>query len=229
MLLLSVCKDTAMKALGYYQVAREAIERTSGPREDLVIVKTKIALIQQKEEFCADAERELRAVVELFLSLHGARSLKEASTWNLLGLLYYDKRVHTQSLECVFKTLSLRMGCLSEPCITELWIIYSNIGRTCNLLGDTDQALYYYKESIKEEHTFTKDDSDGPSRSIYSNHVLSTLENIALVYQEYGQIEKALMYLRKASTIFAEIRGLMSDIDRSALYSSFEVYLLFEF
>ena len=52
------------------------------------------------------------------------------------------------------------------------------------------------------------------------------LQDIALMHQEHGEMDKALQSLRKAMDFFLKHEGLISNIDRSALYSSFEVYYL---
>jgi len=218
------------EALVYYQEACEEIEKTRGPSEETVAIKSKIALVHQKQERYSDAERELKAVLELCKSLYGTRSLKEASTWNLLGLLYYDQRAYKQALECFSTSLSIRMERSSEPCVTDLSTLYSNIARAYKLLGDVDQALHYYEESyrmlVEGENAFATDDNNDTCGRVYAKHTLSTLQDIALVYQEKGEMGKALQSLRKAFAFFVKHEGLISNIDRSGLYSSFEVYYL---
>lgn len=52
------------------------------------------------------------------------------------------------------------------------------------------------------------------------------LQDIALMHQEHGEMDKALQSLRKAVASFIKHDGLISNIDRSALYSTFTVYNL---
>jgi tetratricopeptide (TPR) repeat protein len=213
------------EALGYYQEAREGIERTKGACDELVSIKTKIALVHERQERYFDAEQELKAVLELNNSLHGSLSLQASSTWNFLGLLYHDWGSNKQSLECFSKCLRIKLQSPLEPRTSVLLSLYNNIATTHYVLDEMDQALHFYNEMhcLEEEELSTLSQADDNISDI-AKSVLSTLQNIARVYQKKGKLDTAHQYLTKASTFFHEHEEMMCDSDRHSLYLSFEMY-----
>jgi len=75
------------------------------------------------------------------------------------------------------------------------------------------------EEAISALSVSTEDNISNLAKS-----ALSTLQNIAMVYQKKGKTDIALQYLRKASAFFLEHEELMCDEDRHSLYSSLEMY-----
>jgi len=214
------------EALGYYQEACEGIEMTNGACEEFVSIRTKIALVHGRQERYVDAEQELKAVMELNKSLHGALSLQASSTWHSLGLLYHDWGSYRQSLECFSECLRIKLQSSCEPGISELLSLYNNIAITHDVLDELDQALHFYNElrRLEEEELAALSASADDHISDIAKSVLSTLQNIARVYQKKGKMDIARQYLTKASTFFHEHEELMGDADRQSLYSSLETY-----
>jgi len=72
------------------------------------------------------------------------------------------------------------------------------VARAYSILGDMDKALHYYKESYRLEEkeivssSFAKDDAHISDYCVLPKHVVSTLYNIALAYQEKGEMQNAL-------------------------------------
>jgi len=213
------------EALGYYQEAREGIERTKGACDELASIKTMVAFVKKKQELYFDAEQELKAVLELNKSLHGALSLQASSTWNSLGLLYHDWGSYQQSLECFSECLRIHLQSSFELGTSELLALHNNIAITHCVLGELDQALRFYNEMhhLEEEEISALSVSTDDNISDLAKSALSTLQNIARVYQKKGKTDIELQYLRKASAFFLEHEELMCDEDRHSLYSSLEI------
>ena len=110
-------------------------------------------------------------------------------------------------------------------CTSDMLSLYNNIAITNYMLRDMDQTLHYYDEMhrLEEEELSALSQTDD-SISDIAKSVLSTLQNIARVYQKKGKMDIARQYLTKASTFFHEHEELMGDADRHSLYSSFEMY-----
>eukprot|EP00979_Chaetoceros_neogracilis_P013576 scaffold3912_cov205-Chaetoceros_neogracile.AAC.3 len=72
-------------ALAYFNEARKVIEKTPGPCDYLVGLTTKIAILFQKQKRYSDAERELKAALELCEAMYGARSFYVASSCMIAG------------------------------------------------------------------------------------------------------------------------------------------------
>ena len=109
---------------------------------------------------------------------------------------------------------------------SELLSLYNNIAITHYVLDAMDQALHFYNEMHRLEEKALSALSVLTDDNIYdlATSALSTLQNIARVYQKKGKTDMALQYLRKASAFFLEHEELMGDEDRHSLCSSFEVY-----
>jgi len=214
------------EALGYYQEARDGIERTKGACDELASVKTMVAFVKKKQELYFDAEQELKAVLELNKSLHGALSLQASSTWNSLGLLYHDWGSYQQSLECFSECLRIHVQSSFELGTSEILALHNNIAITHCVLGELDQALRFYNEMhhLEEEEIYASSVSTDDNISDLAKSALSTLQSIARVYQKKGKTGIELQYLRKASAFFLEHEELMCDEDRYSLYSSLEMY-----
>ena len=112
------------------------------------------------------------------------------------------------------------------PGTSELLSLYNNIATTHYVLGEMDQALHYYNEMhrLEQEELCSLSVSTHDNISDLAKSALSTLQNIARVYQKKRKTVIALQYLRKASAFFLEHEELMGDEDRHSLYSSFEMY-----
>lgn len=140
---------------------------------------------------------------------------KVAIVYNILGSASFEAGYLDIALKSFQASLKIEreIGLSSNDIVTTL----SNLGKTLSLQENFDEALGYYQ--IEGENAFATNDTR-------AKHVLSTLRDIALVCQENGEMDKVLQSLRKAMFFFVEHEGLTSNIDRSALYSSFEVYYL---
>ena len=77
---------------------------------------------------------------------------------------------------------------------------------------------------LEQEELSTVSVSANDDISDLAKSVLSTLQNIARVYQKKGKMHIALQCLRKASAFFLAHEELMGDEDRHYLYSSFEMH-----
>jgi len=195
------------EALGYCQEAREGIKRTKGACEELASIKTMVAFVRKKQELYFDAEQELKAVLELNKSLHGA--------------LYHDWGSYQQLLECFSECLKIHLQSSFELGTSELLALHNNIAITHCVLGELDQTLHFYNEmhQLEEDEFAALSVSTGDNISDLAKSALSTLQNIARVYQKKGKTDIELQYLRKASEIFLEHEEMMCDEDRYSLHS----------
>ncbi|CAF2188245.1 unnamed protein product, partial [Rotaria magnacalcarata] len=75
----------------------------------------------------------------------------------------------------------------------DLGISYNNIGIAHHCLGHYDLALDHYNRSLKIK-----------LKSLPSQHrsIASTCKNMGLVYEDNVELEQALIYMKKAQTIY---------------------------
>jgi tetratricopeptide (TPR) repeat protein len=93
-------------------------------------------------------------------------------------------------------------------CTSDMLSLYNNIAITNYMLRDMDQALHYYNEMhrLEEEELAAPYVSTDENISDLVKFFLSTLQNIARVYQKKGKTDKAHHYLKKASAFFLNTR-----------------------
>ncbi|MDR2835304.1 MAG: tetratricopeptide repeat protein [Bacteroidales bacterium] len=130
-----------------------------------------------------------------------------ATSYNYLGLLYYNQGDYQKALKYYEKSLEIREKILGIDNI-DTAMSYNNIGNLYDNQGDYQKALGYYEKALEIlekllgiEHSYTA--------GIYNN--------IGLVFNNKGDYEKALEYFEKALEIREKILG-KENIDTAGSY-----------
>jgi tetratricopeptide (TPR) repeat protein len=117
-----------------------------------------------------------------------------ATSYNNIGLIYYNKGEYDTALDYYNKSLKIRIESLS-PYHPNIATSYNNIGLIYDNKGEYETALDYYNKSLKIR-----------IESLPPNHpnIANSYNNIGLIYDNKGEYETALDYYNKSLNIYQE-------------------------
>ena len=122
--------------------------------------------------------------IALSEELYGTEHSNTATSYNNIGLAYWNQGDYPQALEYHFKALSIREKVLGKE-HSDTATSYNNIGAVYYAQGDYPQALeYYFKALSIREKVFGKEHPD----------TATSYNNIAWVYRAQKEYNKALDY-----------------------------------
>jgi len=100
--------------------------------------------------------------------------------------------------------------------VTALSTLQNNIAGTYTLLRDMDQALHFFEESHRLEQTSASLSVSVAAKAIFVTLLYNT--QYWLLCRKKGDMDKGLLYLRKAATFpFEHDQKVISDLDRLSL------------
>jgi len=169
-------------------------------------------------------------------------------SYNNLGIIYQGLDKDNEALECYLKALNLYDD---EMQLFGKANMLNNIGSLYSKLGKHDPAINYYNQALELnillndtrgqainyvnlgiEYTFMKKYSlakDELEKSLLLNHKIndqfglaSAMKQMATVYDEIGDNQKALIYIDSCSSIAATIGAL--DMEKDILWLASYIY-----
>ncbi|CAM4835114.1 unnamed protein product [Rotaria magnacalcarata] len=163
-------------SLEWYQKSLEIFVKTH-PSDHVTIGNThnNIGNVHRKKGDRGRALESYNRAVSLFKQAHDENHPNMTMFYNDIGIIYREEKKHL------------------PPDHPDLGISYNNIGITHHCLGHYDLALDHYNRSLKIK-----------LKSLPSQHrsIASTCKNMGLVYEDNVELEQALIYMKKAQTIY---------------------------
>lgn len=111
-----------------------------------------------------------------------------ASTFNCLGLVFFNKGIHTFAKNCFLEALRLRTKLLGRD-HREVAVVWYNLATIQLEHGNEELAIKHYEETLRIE-----------TKTLGPHHidVLVTVQHLGMVHQQRGELTEALGYFEQA-------------------------------
>jgi tetratricopeptide (TPR) repeat protein len=125
-----------------------------------------------------------------------AETVEIAATMSSLGLVLYHQGVYDLSTRCYSDALRMQRHVFGPDHCENAMLCY-NLATICLRCGDEDNAIEYYKETVRIERTILTQGVDGGVAQTAVLFVLH-LGHLATLYQRHGDFDSAIVYLTEA-------------------------------
>jgi tetratricopeptide (TPR) repeat protein len=127
-------------------------------------------------------------------------SIWEARTTLMIGSVYSEKGDYLKSIELLMESSRKFEGLNDEWSVRSRSRVKNHIGVAYYELGDKENALVYFKESLADSESL-----------LDTSSFISPLSNIGMIYDDLGNYNEALHYYEMARTIAVKTNNYLNE------------------